>query len=112
MAERSSPNLALVSLVAGLTGAGIALLLAPRSGKETIAKIGEKTTELKGQTEDKIHRVRDSVNSGIDKTRDSLSEALKKTDRIAREQYDEFSHNTDRPSRRQSPVLRAWEEEI
>lgn len=112
MTERSSPNIALVSLMAGLAGAGIALLLAPRSGKETIAKIGERTTELKGQAEDSIHRVKDSVNTGIDKTRDSLSEALKKTDRVAREQYDEFNETADRPSKRQSPVLHAWEEEV
>ncbi len=112
MTERSSPNIALMSLMAGLAGAGIALLLAPRSGKETVAMIGEKTTELKGQAKDSIHRVKDSVNSGIDNTRDSLSEALKKTDRVAHEQYEEFNHSTDRPSQRQSPVLRAWEEEV
>lgn len=113
MAERSSPNLAVVSIMAGLTGAGIALLLAPRSGKETRAKIGERTAELKGHAEDNLHKMRDGLSTGMDKTRDSLTEALNKTGRKAREQYDEFDDEIGRRTGiKQSPVLRAWEEEV
>ena len=56
--------------------------------------------------------MKDSVASGIDKTRDSLTEALNKTSRAAKEQYDEFTDASERPAKRQSPVLRAWEEEV
>lgn len=112
MTERSSPNIALVSLMAGVAGAGIALLFAPRSGKETRDKISQRSTELKDQAEDGYHRVKDTVNSGIDKTRSSLTEALNKTSRATKEQYDEFRAPGEHTGNKQSPVLRAWEEEV
>lgn len=98
--------------MAGLTGAGIALLLAPRSGKETREKIGQRTTELKDQAEDSYQKVKGTVNSSIEKTRDSLAEALHKTGRVAREQYDELREPGEHTGKKQSPVLRAWEEEV
>jgi gas vesicle protein len=112
MAERSSPNIAMVSLMAGLAGAGIALLFAPRSGKETRAGIKRRSAELKDQAEDNLHHAVDSINTGIDKTRDSLTEALNKTSRKAKGKYEEFQEDTERTGNKQSPVLRAWEEEV
>jgi gas vesicle protein len=98
--------------MAGLAGAGIALLLAPRSGKETRARIGERSAELKSHAEDNLHKMKDNLSTGIDKTRDSLTEALNKTGRKAKEQYDEFTEVGERTGTKQSPVLRAWEEEV
>lgn len=112
MTERSSPNIALVTLMAGMAGAGLALLFAPRTGKDTRDKINQRSTELKDQAHDGYQHVRDTVNSGIEKTRDSLTEAINRTGRIAKEQYDELGEPGSHTGKKQSPVLRAWEEEI
>ncbi len=111
MADRSSPNMAVVSLAAGLVGAGLALLLAPRSGKDTRQAIKQRSTDLKQQAESDLHRVRDSLNTTVEKTRGSLSDALSKKGHKAEEQYDEFGEQIERTGAKQSQVLRAWEEE-
>lgn len=96
MTERTPPNMALMSLMAGLAGAGLALLFAPRSGKETRDDIAKRTAELKHQAEDRYRHVKDSVASGVEKTRDSLGEALSTTTRVAREQYDEMADKLEK----------------
>lgn len=112
MTERSSPNIALMSLMAGVAGAGIALLLAPRSGRETREKISQRSHELKDQAEDSYQKAMKAVNTKVDKTRESLTDALSKTKRAADEQYHELRHDSERTANKQSPVLRAWEEEV
>lgn len=115
MAERgNAPNIALVSLLAGLTGAGIALLFAPRSGKETRQKLQTSAEDLKQRAEDGVQNAKKTVES----TRNSLSDALHNTARKAKERYEtslddmsETDDTTAHPSK-QSPILRAWEEEV
>ena len=57
-------------LIGGLVGAGIALLTAPRSGKETREKIKELTEDakekIKSVAEDARHRIQDTVRHGKD----------------------------------------------
>jgi len=113
MADRASPNIAMVSFMAGLAGAGLALLLAPRSGKETREHMKARSEELKGQAEDSIHKAKDNITTSFDKTRESLADTINKSSRKAKEQYDEFRDSSEeRTGARQSPVLRAWEEEV
>ena len=108
MAERSSPNLLALSLVAGLTGAAAALLLAPRSGKDTRKKLQEQADQLKEKTHDGLHEVKDTVSSGLDK----FSTALSTTGKKLKEDYEDLEDLRDSPRTRQSPVLHAWEEEV
>ncbi len=51
----------------GLIGAGVALLLAPKSGKETREKIKELAVEAKEKAEEVIEQVKGKVTSTIEK---------------------------------------------
>lgn len=115
MAERNqAPNIALISLLAGLTGAGIALLLAPRSGKETRDKLQASADDMKQRAEAGVRSAKETVKS----TRDHFSEALRNNGREAKERFESSlgdvsgsDDTTEHPSK-QSPILRAWEEEV
>ena len=48
-------------LVGAAVGAGVALLFAPKSGKETRAWLGDKTREVKGKLGDAYDRAKDTV---------------------------------------------------
>lgn len=87
----------MASFVLGaLVGAGVALLLAPRSGEETQALLRDRALDMKGTAEDRVRdaqrqlearldearagvqtrveRVRDAVDAGRDAARDARSE--------------------------------------
>ncbi len=68
--EYSKGTMVAAFLVGGLVGAGIALLTAPRSGKETREKIKELTEDAKEKilsvAEDAKHRIQDTVKHGKD----------------------------------------------
>lgn len=112
MAERSSPNLAVVTLLAGLAGAGLALLFAPRSGRETREKIQEKAEDIKDRAENSLHDIKDKVSSGIEKGRESLASTVKSSSKKSRDEFEELNDLEERPTNRQSSVLNAWEEEV
>ncbi|MGQ9509425.1 MAG: YtxH domain-containing protein [Thermodesulfobacteriota bacterium] len=58
----------------GLIGAGIALLLAPRSGKETREKIKEFAEEVKGKVGKAYGEAKEKLGSIIEKGKDLLEE--------------------------------------
>lgn len=58
----------------GLMGAGVALLLAPRSGKETREKIKEFAGEAKGKAEEVIEEVKGKVTTVVDKGKEAFQE--------------------------------------
>jgi len=66
----STGSLVLALLVGGVVGAGIALLTAPRSGKETREKIKSLTDEAKGKivsyTEEAKMKIADTLSKGKD----------------------------------------------
>jgi gas vesicle protein len=72
-----------VAFVLGaLTGAAIALLLAPASGEETRRLLGEKAKEGRDKANDAarqgrefLNRQRDSLNSAIDRGREAYNQA-------------------------------------
>lgn len=107
MTEKS-PNLMAVSLVAGLAGALTALLLAPRSGADTRKMLHDQADELKDRTQESLHEVKDSVNSGLEK----FSSALSSSGKRIKEDYDELRNRNEYNTKRQSSVLNAWEEEV
>jgi gas vesicle protein len=51
----------------GLIGAGVALLFAPKSGKETREKIKELAVEAKDKAEEVIEQVKGKVTSTVEK---------------------------------------------
>ena len=53
----------------GVVGAGIALLLAPQSGRETREKIKEMADDVKLKTTDYIQKAKDNVTSAVDESK-------------------------------------------
>lgn len=58
----------------GLIGAGVALLLAPKSGRETREKIKELAIEAKGKAEEVIDQVKGKVTSVVEKGKEVIEE--------------------------------------
>ncbi len=58
----------------GLIGAGVALLFAPRSGKETREKIKEFAGEAKGKAEEVIEQVKGKVSTAVEKGKEVIEE--------------------------------------
>jgi gas vesicle protein len=55
-----------------LLGAGVALLLAPRSGEETQEEIRRTAMRLRTGVEDRVGAARDSVTGAVNRTRDRV----------------------------------------
>jgi gas vesicle protein len=115
-AHAHRPNLVLLSLVSGIAGAGIALLLAPRSGQETRSKLKSSAREMKEQAEDDISHLRSAATDRARKAREATERAAsviktRKNQAVEkmhdkRDELDETIDNT-----KQSPALSAWEKE-
>ncbi|MBM4339840.1 MAG: YtxH domain-containing protein [Deltaproteobacteria bacterium] len=58
----------------GLIGASVALLFAPKSGKETREKIKEFAGEAKGKAEEVIEQVKGRVTSVVEKGKEAFEE--------------------------------------
>jgi gas vesicle protein len=65
----------------GLIGAGVALLLAPRAGKETRQQIKGTAEDVKGKAEDYYEQVRETVTSALEHGKGFVAE---KKDHIAK----------------------------
>ena len=75
----------LAFLVGSLTGAAVALLLAPRSGRETRQLIGEKLRE----GGDKLREGTEKLREGAEKQRGRLSAAIEAGRQAYREEKDQ-----------------------
>ncbi|HET6230035.1 MAG TPA: YtxH domain-containing protein [Longimicrobiaceae bacterium] len=59
-----------------LLGAGVALLLAPRSGEETQREIRETARRLRTAAGERVDEARDSVTAAVDRTRGAVNERI------------------------------------
>jgi gas vesicle protein len=59
-----------------IAGAGIALLLAPRSGAETQEEIRQRVRRVRDAAEDRVTGARDSVTGAVARTRDRLQDRI------------------------------------
>jgi gas vesicle protein len=57
-------------------GAGIALLLAPRSGEETQREIRERARKLKDSAEERLRRAQAQVEDALDEVREELRDRV------------------------------------
>ena len=64
----------LAALTGAVVGAGVALLLAPASGKETRAKIGGKFNDVKDAIVDKGKETRDKISSKYQGVKEALAD--------------------------------------
>ena len=72
--ECSAGPLIFSFFLGGLIGAGVALLLAPKSGEETREKIKEFAGEARGKAEEVIGQVKGKATSVVEKGKEVLEE--------------------------------------
>lgn len=73
--KRWGPGSLVISFfLGGLIGAGIALLLAPRTGKETREKIKGLAGEVKEKVEEVVEEIKEKVGETIEKGKDLYEE--------------------------------------
>jgi gas vesicle protein len=70
----STGSTILAFLIGGLVGAGVALLLAPRSGEETRQKIKELAEEAKEKATKYTEEVKSKVTSAVGKGKELVEE--------------------------------------
>lgn len=71
---RSTGSMILAFFVGGLVGAGVALLLAPQSGKETRQKIKELADDAKEKAAKYAEEVKSKVTSTVEKGKELVEE--------------------------------------
>jgi gas vesicle protein len=73
-AARSGKSVVTGLLIGGLIGAGVALLMAPRSGEETRAEIREKAMEYRDRTKDVVNETVSQAKSKADQIKEGVVE--------------------------------------
>ena len=87
----STKSVFLSFLLGGVVGAGLALLLAPQSGKETRTKIKETAEDVKEKAETYIKEAKEKIGSTFDKAKETLEEkktAITKAVEAGKEAYE------------------------
>lgn len=116
MTESKGNKMLLAPILAGLMGAGLAMLFAPRSGKQTREKMQDRAKEVKQTTEDNLTSVRKSLDQSIQEAHDlknRIAEAWRQTGHKAKDELEEIKdEQAMRRSPAQSSVLSTWEEEV
>lgn len=72
--DHSSGSMLLSFLLGGIVGAGLALLLAPQSGSETVQKIRDFTEDLKDKSKDYMDQAKDRAHTFVDENKDYYDE--------------------------------------
>src|SRR5689334_24981008 len=72
----------LVFLAGAVLGAGLALLFAPQSGRETRRMLGERVRRLKDLAEDKLGEWQGAAEEGMDAVRERVDEGVRSARRV------------------------------
>lgn len=105
MTQGERQNTLLITLLAGAAGAGIGLLFAPRSGKETRQQMREAALEAKRSAGEGLDSAREHLDEQLDKVRgakNKLSDTIRKNRRSDKQRDDTL----------ESPIITAWNEEV
>ncbi|MDH4233133.1 MAG: YtxH domain-containing protein [Nitrospirota bacterium] len=87
----SSGSVLLSFLLGGVVGAGLALLFAPQSGRETRQKIREMADDVKEKTSDYVHEAKGKVSSLVEEGKgyyDEKKSILKSAVEAGKEAYE------------------------
>lgn len=112
MAERNVNNALWVPVAAGLFGAGLALLFAPRSGRETRDKLRVNYEELKDRADNKLALAREKVDESLEEAKalkSRLAGAIKKD--AASERKNEFNESAPSSYADETSLIN-WEGEV
>lgn len=95
--QRMHSNTLQIVALAGMVGASLALLFAPRSGRETRDRIKSTANNMKHRAENKVetakHTIDDRKHAAIE-MKQRAEQALAAGKRSAREKYDELRKDT------------------
>lgn len=99
--QRMHSNAFKIATMAGIAGASLALLFAPRSGRETRDRIKATTKNMKHQAGEKLetakHTVEDKAHATMD-MKDRAAQAMVAGKRSAQEKYQELRQNSTNSS--------------
>jgi gas vesicle protein len=104
MAEQAHRNPLVVPLLAGLVGAGLALLFAPRSGRETREKLRMSTQESMDSAREKL----DAAITQGKELKDRLEGAVKTTGR----RMSKSKSNDQQDETQSAAMITSWEQEV
>lgn len=89
MSERTTSRMVGATLLGGLAGAGLALLLAPRSGKGTREKIHQNVDNIKQTAAEKLEHTKENARE----MKGRLAEATRRTGKKAEAELDQLPTN-------------------
>ncbi len=115
MAQQNAHNNMWLPVAAGLLGAGLALLFAPRSGRDTRAQLKTKATDLKEQAEDGLSSARETLDKSLNEAkdlRDRLTAAITQTGKKAKQEMEDLREGVAARRNDNESVLTNWEEEV
>lgn len=112
-AQNANRSAVLVPLLAGMLGAGIALLIAPRSGRETRDRMMGSAQDFKQDAQDRLSAAKTEINTEIEHARE-LKHKLKEAMRTGNDKTDLSSQEMEQmPVRqKQSEVLTNLDHEV
>jgi gas vesicle protein len=105
MTEKQRNKAFVVPLLAGLAGAGLALLYAPRSGRETREKIHETAQDVQRDVSHSLESARQQVHEGINQAKEitsKVAETIKS--RRRHKDVDELTNDI--------PTASSWDQEV
>ncbi len=112
MVERNARSALWVPVTAGLLGAGLALLLAPRSGRETRDKLRENYGEFKDRADGKLAVAREKIDQSLEEAKalkGRLAGAVKRDSASKRTKH--VADSTSQPYEDEQ-LLTNWEGEV
>lgn len=104
MSQGERQNVLFVTLLAGAAGAGIGLLFAPRSGKETRLRLRETAIEAQHSASEGLESAREQLDDKMDKVRGAKDKLVGKIRKNRRDMADDETL--------ESPIITAWNEEV
>lgn len=103
--QRMHSNAFKVATLAGIAGASLALLFAPRSGRETRERLKIATGNMKHQAGEKVdtakHTLEDRAQAAME-MKDRAAQAMAEGKRSAKEKYQELRDNSTKSSMEES----------
>lgn len=109
MAQREGQSVMAAALMAGILGAGIGLLMAPRSGKETRMRIRDAVVDAKQRAKEGWDDTKDQLDDKLKKAsgaKDKLAGAIRSVSRKSKN-----NENMD-PSGMEPTAFNNWKEEV
>ncbi|GAC1392000.1 MAG: hypothetical protein NVSMB46_06580 [Candidatus Saccharimonadales bacterium] len=114
MAKNNNSNLLAITIAAGLFGALVATLIAPRSGKESRKMIKQSAKDLKHNAEDTFDQASHSLHQKVEKMSSWRDQMAKKIGEAGRRQQSDTLPELPSEYYKDLPPthLTSWEEEV